>query len=80
MLRRQFLAGTAITGGCALGSAKTTLVLHVKGFSCPTCAVGLETLLGKEPGVSEVTATYPEGRGSRLRTNRKEPRCLKCGI
>jgi hypothetical protein len=61
MFRRQFIAGSAIAGGCAFGSAESTLVMHVSGFSCPTCAVGLETLLSKEAGVLRAAATYPEG-------------------
>lgn len=33
---------------------------HVKGFTCPTCAVGLETMLRQQKGVVSATATYPQ--------------------
>ena len=38
-----------------------TVTYKVKGFTCVTCAAGLETLLGREKGVLAVHATYPEG-------------------
>lgn len=34
---------------------------HVRGFTCVTCAVGLETLLRREKGVVTASATYPQG-------------------
>jgi copper chaperone CopZ len=37
------------------------LTWQVHGFTCVTCAVGLETMLGRMPGVASVHATYPEG-------------------
>jgi copper chaperone CopZ len=33
---------------------------HVSGFTCVTCAVGLETLLRREKGVVDANATYPQ--------------------
>lgn len=38
-----------------------TVMWHVRGFTCVTCAVGLETLLRQKKGVVEVNATYPQG-------------------
>lgn len=38
-----------------------TIIWHVRGFTCITCAVGLETLLHREKGVVAANATYPEG-------------------
>lgn len=38
-----------------------TVRWHVRGFTCVTCAVGLETLLRREPGVVAAEATYPQG-------------------
>lgn len=38
-----------------------TVRWHVHGFTCVTCAVGLETLLRREKGVVEASATYPQG-------------------
>jgi len=34
----------------------------VSGFSCITCAVGLETLLKAQKGILAVKAHYPSGR------------------
>jgi anaerobic selenocysteine-containing dehydrogenase len=38
-----------------------TVTWHVRGFTCVTCAVGLETLLRREKGVVAANATYPQG-------------------
>jgi copper chaperone len=38
-----------------------TVTWHVRGFTCVTCAVGLETLLRREKGVVAADATYPQG-------------------
>lgn len=70
MLRRQFIQAVALSSVGALSPAETiaaagprrTLVLQVKGFTCPTCAVGLDTLLGKERGIVSSDSTYPEGK------------------
>jgi Cu+-exporting ATPase len=40
----------------------TTVVFQVKGFTCITCAVGLDTLLGKENGIVSSRSTYPDGK------------------
>jgi Cu+-exporting ATPase len=42
--------------------ARTTVIFQVKGFTCITCAVGLDTLLGKEKGIVSSRSTYPEGK------------------
>jgi len=34
----------------------------VKGFTCITCAVGLDTLLSKQKGILSSKSTYPEGK------------------
>ncbi len=39
-----------------------TVTWHVKGFTCVTCAVGLETMLREQKGVKRVKATYPEAK------------------
>jgi len=46
----------------AIAEAKDarTVTWHVKGFTCPTCAVGLETLLRQEKGVASANASYPK--------------------
>ena len=41
------------------GDSKT-VAYSVKGFTCITCAVGLETLLRQEKGVLSAKASYPD--------------------
>jgi len=67
MIRRQFiqLATFASVGLTAIGAAKAgetrTVTYRVKGFSCITCAVGLDTMLSKHKGIVRSQSTYPEG-------------------
>jgi Cu+-exporting ATPase len=65
MFRRHFiqgitLAGSALATAAAESGHPTSVVYHVKGFSCVTCAVGLETMLKREKGILRVEASYPE--------------------
>lgn len=67
MIRRKFLSLAALAGASSLaaieGVAHTerrTVTFRITGFTCITCAVGLETLLEKERGVIRAKATYPE--------------------
>jgi copper chaperone CopZ len=70
MQRRQFIQAVALSSVGALSPVesiaaagpRTTLVLQVKGFTCITCAVGLDTLLAKENGILSSHSTYPEGK------------------
>jgi Cu+-exporting ATPase len=75
MDRRNFLckvtvAGAAIPAAAAAADAKTAQTTHatntvawnVKGFTCITCAVGLEVMLRGLPGVAGAKATYPESK------------------
>lgn len=70
MLRRQFIQAVTLSGACAIAaresladtSSHVNLVLTVRGFTCPTCAVGLDTLLNKEKGIVSSHSTYPEGK------------------
>jgi copper chaperone CopZ len=69
MFRRQFMQIVALTSVGALNPVEsmaatnnTTVVFQVKGFTCITCAVGLDTLLGKENGIVSSRSTYPEGK------------------
>ncbi|HTA78505.1 MAG TPA: heavy metal-associated domain-containing protein [Terracidiphilus sp.] len=70
MQRRQFIQAVALSSvgaispveSIAAAGPRTTLVLQVKGFTCITCAVGLDTLLGKEKGILSSCSTYPEGK------------------
>jgi copper chaperone CopZ len=74
MHRRNFVqlvatagAGTLVTAAAAstgrpqAATARRTLTLHVKGFSCITCAVGLDTMLREKPGVASSRSSYPQG-------------------
>jgi copper chaperone CopZ len=70
MFRRQFMQFVALSSLGALNPVEsiaasgphTTLTLEVKGFTCITCAAGLDTLLGKEKGILSSHSTYPEGK------------------
>ena len=67
MFRRRFLqlitvatAGLAPLGARAAGAGKI-VTYRVKGFSCRTCATGLDTMLAQQKGVHSSQSTYPEG-------------------
>jgi copper chaperone CopZ len=69
MFRRRFLQLVALSGTGALATLDAIGVVSdrsatylVEGFSCPTCAVGLDTMLGKQNGIVSSKSTYPEGR------------------
>jgi copper chaperone len=78
MDRRKFLysvtagvAGTttaiALTEASFSGDTRTArenrgVTYHVKKFTCITCAVGLETMLLQQKGVSRVSASYSEAK------------------
>jgi copper chaperone CopZ len=66
MIRRRFLGLATLAGVGGLVtmegidlSQQETVTFRVTGFTCITCAVGLETLLQKERGVVRVKASYP---------------------
>lgn len=67
MIRRQFIqlaTCAGVAGLTALGAeAKETrtVTFHVKGFSCITCAVGLDTMLSRHKGIVRSDSTYPDG-------------------
>ena len=72
MLRRKFVQLIATAGAGTLVSAAATsaaasepaanarVTFHVKGFSCITCAVGLDTMLTQKRGVVSTHSSYPE--------------------
>lgn len=77
MIRRKFLQFVALTSAGALAPLKaiagtpsavdanakgTTAVFQVKGFSCITCAVGLDTMFSRTKGILSSHSTYPEGK------------------
>jgi Cu+-exporting ATPase len=65
MQRRRFVqmmtlvsAGTLAALEAARIGETQTVSYRVKGFTCATCAVGLETMLRQQKGVKWVKATY----------------------
>lgn len=69
MFRRRFLqlitvagAGSLTRLSAAASSRTITVTYRVRGFTCATCAVGLDTLLLREKGIAQSHSTYPEGR------------------
>jgi copper chaperone CopZ len=67
MIRRKFLGLITLVGASSLATLKAaavqdrkTAIYKIKGFTCITCAVGLETLLQRENGVLAAKASYPE--------------------
>src|SRR6185437_7525777 len=70
MIRRRFLGLITLAGATGVGviskavqsaGERETVTYKVSGFTCITCATGLETLLGREKGVLTVKASYPDG-------------------
>ena len=70
MIRRKFLQLIALSGagafapleGVAAEAKHKTAIFQVKGFSCITCAVGLDTMYSRTKGVVTSHSTYPEGK------------------
>jgi copper chaperone CopZ len=67
MLRRKFIQLVTAAGAGSIAAIRPlsasetkTVKYHVKGFTCITCAIGLETLLQQQKGVAWVKASYPE--------------------
>ena len=69
MFRRHFMQRITLTGagglaviGTSEARANSTVTYGIKGFSCATCAVGLETMLQQQRGVARARASYPEAK------------------
>jgi copper chaperone len=69
MFRRRFLQLCVPVSAGALAAFKIkgggrvkTVAYEVKGFTCVTCAVGLDTMLRRQKGVLSSESTYPEGK------------------
>jgi copper chaperone CopZ len=69
MIRRRFIqlitlgTGSLATIGAASAiesTKKKTVTYRVTGFTCITCAVGLEVMLRQEKGVAWAKASYPD--------------------
>ncbi|HXE11388.1 MAG TPA: heavy-metal-associated domain-containing protein [Bryobacteraceae bacterium] len=69
MLRRNFLqrltfagaGGLAVLGKADVGET-VKVTYSIKGFTCVTCAVGLDTLLRQQKGVIRSQSSYPEAK------------------
>ena len=68
MLRRKFFQVITVATTGALtpleaipATPKRVVTYHVRGFSCITCATGLDTMLAKQKGIASSSSTYPEG-------------------
>ena len=72
MFRRNFfkIVTMATTGAIAPlevmaagggAGAKKIVTYRVRGFSCVTCATGLDTMLRQEKGIVSSVSTYPQG-------------------
>lgn len=69
MQRRRFVQMMTLAGAGTIAAAELhhagetkTVAYRVKGFTCVTCAVGLETMLREQKGVKWVKATWPGAR------------------
>jgi copper chaperone len=67
MIRRKFLGMMTLAGVSTLATLKAanalekkTITYKIVGFTCITCAVGLETLLQREKGIIAAKASYPD--------------------
>lgn len=68
MFRRNFLQLMTLASANGLASIESlaaeptrTVTYQVKGFSCITCATGLDTMLGRQRGIKSSKSTYPAG-------------------
>lgn len=66
MIRRRFIqlitlgTGSLATIGAIESTEKKSVTYRVTGFTCITCAVGLEVMLRQEKGVAWAKASYPD--------------------
>jgi copper chaperone CopZ len=67
MIRRQFIRLISFAGasslprlGMAATGGKQTITYHIKGFSCVTCAVGLDVMLERKDGVAWCKSSYTD--------------------
>jgi len=61
MMRRKFIQGitTTLSGAIPAVAASTkTVTWHIEGFSCVTCAIGLDTMLRDQKGVVRSKSNY----------------------
>jgi len=54
------LAGAGSLAPAAKAAQTKNVTYHIKGFSCITCAVGLDVMLRRNKGILRSHSTYPE--------------------
>jgi copper chaperone CopZ len=69
MRRRDFICRVSAAGAAGASAANAaaanetrSVTYKVKGFTCVTCAVGLEVMLRQQKGVARANASYPESK------------------
>ena len=67
MFRRNFIQLVTLAGAGkafgAMGSGETkTVTYRIQGFSCITCAVGLDVMLERQKGVVRAKSNYNDAR------------------
>ena len=62
IVRRKFIQGIACGLGVAGAAAASTKTVkyRIEGFTCLTCAVGLDTLLKEQKGIVRSQSSYRE--------------------
>lgn len=62
MVRRKFIQGIACGVGAvdATAAANKTVTFRIEGFSCITCAVGLDSMLKEQKGIVRSKSSYPD--------------------
>jgi anaerobic selenocysteine-containing dehydrogenase len=66
MFRRQFIQMITLAGASsvaamtAVAAEKKTVTYRIRGFSCITCAVGLDVMLERQKGVVRAESRYKE--------------------
>jgi copper chaperone CopZ len=62
MIRRKFMQGIACGLGAveAAASGTKTVIYRIEGFSCVTCAVGLDAMLKDRKGIVRSKSSYAD--------------------
>ena len=59
MMRRKFIQGiTTLSAVPVVAGGTKTVTWHSEGFSCVTCAVGLDTMLRQQKGIVRSKSSY----------------------
>jgi anaerobic selenocysteine-containing dehydrogenase len=69
MFRRQFIQFATLAGagglsaiGALAASEKKAVTYRIQGFSCITCAVGLDVMLERKKGVVKAESNYQDAK------------------